>query len=160
MNDTWDKLESTKRFSRWSAWCAVVLAFVAATAGVVEMITEAANVASIAFAFLSGTAGLSSLVADRRKRALEDAHKSTKPEMDVAIKTGESTGRLLVVIEPRNKIPFEYKWIIVTRNNSVVSGIPLEWTKVIPNDETPRFSQYADFNIDKVVDDYVELRFD
>jgi hypothetical protein len=143
-----------------AAWSAVVLAFIAAAAGLAKVIAGVGNVFSIVFAFLSGLAGLSAKVADRRKHTLEDAHRRTKPEMDVAIKTHEPTGRLLVVVEPRNKVPFECQWIIVTQNNSVVSAIPLEWTKVIPNEQTPRFSQRADFNMGKVVDNYIELRFD
>jgi hypothetical protein len=156
----WDNQERIKRLSTQAAWWAVVFAFIAAAAGLVEVVTGVANVTSIPLAFLSGLAGLSAKVADRRKRRLEDVHKRTKPKMDVAIKTHEPTGRLLVVIEPQNRVPFEFQWIIVTRNNTVVSGIPLEWAKVIPSDQKPRFTQRADFDMSKVVDNYIELRFD
>jgi|SRR5215212_4640091 len=160
MNDTWAKLEATKRFSKWATWCAVVLAFIAGAAGVVEAITGATNASSIALACLSGIAGLSALVADKRKQTLDNAHKRTKPELNVAIKTHDPTGQFLVVIEPQNKIPFKYDWKIVTRNNLVVSGIHLEWGKILPSDKTPIFTERANFDVSRVVDDYIELRFD
>jgi hypothetical protein len=146
MKAIWDNQGRIKHLSTQAAWWAVVLAFIAAAAGLVEVVTGVANVTSIPLAFLSGLAGLSAKGADRRKQKLEDAHKITKPEMDVAIKTHEPTGRLLVVIEPRNRVPFEFQWIIVTRNNSVVSGIPLEWGKVVPSDQKPRFTERANFD--------------
>src|SRR5919202_6340355 len=114
MNDTWDKLQSTKRFSRWPAWGAVFLAFVAGAAGLVEIITGTTNIVSIALAFLSGISGLSAKVAGKRKQTLDDTHKRTRPEMDVFIATHTPTDRLLVIIEPRNKVPFEYDWKITT----------------------------------------------
>jgi hypothetical protein len=138
----------------------VVLAFVAGAAGLIETVTgTTTNVASIVLALLSGITGLSAKIANTRKQALEDAHKRTRPEMDVYIATHEPTERLLVIVEPRNKVPFELRWIIVTRNNKVVSGIPTDWTKIIPNDQTRRFNQPATFNANKVIDDYIELRF-
>lgn len=160
MNDTWDKLESIKRFSRWSAWCAIILAFIAAAASLVEVIADATNVSSIVIAFLSGIAGLSAKVADRRKQTLENAYMRTKPEMDVYIATHTPTDRLLVVVEPRNMVPFEFDWKIVTKNNIIVSGIHLRWGKIVPSDQTPRFTTPATFDANRVIDDYIELRFD
>ena len=162
-DDIWNKFESTKSFSRKVAWFAVVLAFLAGAAGLlttVEVLAQAANVSSIAFAFLSGIAGLAAKLADKRKRALEDAHKRTSPEIEVSIKTSSTTGQLLVVIEPRNKVPFECQWKVVTRDNVVVSGIPLDWTKVYPDNQTPVLTQRADLDVNRIVDDHVELRFD
>src|SRR4051794_12645560 len=117
MDDTWDKLRATERFSKGLAWCAVVLAFIAGAAGLVEIIVGANNIASIVLALLSGITGLSSKIAERRKQTLEDAHKRTPPEMDVYIATHTPTERLLVIIEPRNEVPFAYDWKIVTKNN-------------------------------------------
>jgi hypothetical protein len=161
MNDTWDKLRATEQFSRWLAWGAVVLAFGAGVAGLVETVTgTTTNVASIVLALLSGITGLSAKMANTRKQALEDAHKRIRPEMDVYIATHEPTERLLVIVEPRNKVPFEYDWKIVTQNNKVISGLHLEWGKMVPNDQTSRLIERADLNTDKVIDDYIELRFD
>jgi hypothetical protein len=159
-NDMWDKLERTEQFSRWSAWCAVVLAFVAGAAGLIETVTgTTTNVASIVLALLSGITGLSAKIANTRKQALEDSHKRTHPEMDVCIATHEPTERLRVVVEPRNKVPFEYDWKIVTRNDIIVSGIHLEWGKIVPN-RTSRLIEPADFDTNEVMDNYIELRFD
>ena len=47
----------------------------------------------------------------------------------------------------------------ITRNNKFVSGIPTDWTKIIPNDQIRRFNQPANFNANKVLDNYIELRF-
>lgn len=160
--DTWSKLEFTTSFSKRSAWCAVVLAFLAGVAGLlktVEVAAQVANVSSIVFAFLAALAGLAAKLADKRKQALEEAHKKTCPKMEVSIKTGNDTGQYFVVIEPHNKVPFECQWKIATQNNAIISGIPLDWTKVYP-DKTPVLAQRADFHVDRVIDDHVELRFD
>lgn len=160
MKATWDKLETIEKFSKWMAWFAVALAFLAGGASLVEEIINSPNITSIALAFLSGIAGLSTKIAGRRKQTLESIHRRTKPEIDVAIKTYGPSGRFLVTIEPRNEVPFEFRWLIVTRDNVVVSGLQLDWSKVKPNELTPRFSQHAEFQIDKVVENYIELRFD
>lgn len=160
MKDMWNKLEAVEGFSKWTGWLAVVLAFLAGGAGLIEEIARLPNVSSISLAFLSGIAGISTKIVGRRKLTLEAVHKRVKPELDVAIKTHEPTGRFLVTIEPRNRVPFEFRWLIVTHDNVVVSGIQLGWTKIIPNEQTPRFSQHADFHLDKVVHNYVELCFD
>jgi len=161
--DIWSKLVSTTRFSKRLAWWAVVFAFLAGVAGLlktVETFAQIASVSSIIFAFLAAFSGLTAKLADKRKQELEEAHKRTPPRMEVAIKTSNDTGQFLVVIEPRNKVPFECQWKIVTRNSIYVSGIPLDWTKVYPDNQTPVFTQRADFDASRVIDDYVELRFD
>ena len=162
MNDTWDKLERTEQFSRWSAWCAVVLAFVAGAAGLAELIARDTSILSIVFALLallSGTTGLLAKIADRRKQTLQNAFKRIHPEMAAFIATHDSARRLCVVIEPRNKVPFEYDWKIVTRNDIIVSDIHLEWGKIVP-DRTPRLIEPVDLDTNKVMDNYIELRFD
>jgi hypothetical protein len=42
----------------------------------------------------------------------------------------------------------------------VVSGLHTEWGKILLNDETSILTEDAQIDMDKVLDDYVELRFD
>ena len=57
-------------------------------------------------------------------------------------------------------MPFEYDWKIVTVNDLIVSGIHLQWRKVVPKRQIPRFSEPARFEESRVIDDYIELRFE
>jgi nitrate reductase NapAB chaperone NapD len=158
--DIWRKLGLWTSFSKRLTWCAVVFAFLAGLAGLlktVEEIAQVANVLSIVLAFLAALAGLAAKLADKRKQALEEAHMRTCPEMEVAIKTSSNSGRFLVVVEPHNNVPFEYDWKIVTRNNLIISGMHLQWGRVDPNPQTPVFTERADFDVSRVVDDYIGL---
>jgi hypothetical protein len=158
----WKSIEGANTFSKRAAWSGVILAFVAGIIGLftpADQFSKTATIISVALAFLSGIVGLLAMLATKSKEKLEQELKITHPRMDVAIKTVEATGQLLVVIKPLNKVPFECKWLIVTRNNIVVSGLQLDWIRLIPNDATPFFQSPAEFALDKVVDNYVELRF-
>lgn len=158
----WKTIERVNTLSKRAAWVGVVLAFIAGLIGLltpIERFSKVATIVSVALAFLSGIVGLLAMVATKRKENLEEALKKTHPKLDVAIKTGEATGQLLLIIEPQNKVPFECQWLIVTRNNVLVSGMQLDWIKIIPKDEIPFFHSPAEFDTDKVVDNYLELRF-
>jgi hypothetical protein len=158
----WDSLDSLKIFSKLASWCAVILAFVAGTVGlftVIDIFEKSATLLAVILAFISGICGLLVLIADKRKEVLEMRFRKTSPEVDASIKTGEASGQLLVVVEPRNKVSFEYDWCIVTENNIMVTGIHLEWGKIIPNESRPFFKVLASIDMDKVTNNYLELRF-
>jgi nitrate reductase NapAB chaperone NapD len=159
----WKTIEGANTLSKRATWGGVMLAFIAGIIGLltpVERFSKTATIISVALAFLSGIVGLLAMATAKRKEQLEEELKVTRPEIEVAIKTSEETGQLLVVIEPHNRVPFECKWLIVTTNNVVVSGLQLDWIKIIPKDEIPFFQSPAKFAFNKVVDNYVELRFD
>jgi hypothetical protein len=158
----WDSLNSLKAFSKLASWCAVILAFVAGSVGLFTLINffeKGATLLSVILAFISGIFGLLALIADKRKDVLELQFRKTSPELNVSIKTGEESNRLLVVIEPLNKVPFEYDWCIVTENNIMVTSIHLEWGKIIPNESSTFFTTPASIDMAKVTNNYLELRF-
>ena len=65
----------------------------------------------------------------------------------------------MVLIQPLNDVPFECDWRVVTRNDVVVSGIGLEWTKVVPKPGISIYHGDVDVSLDRLQDGYVELRF-
>lgn len=157
----WTDLESADKASKRATSLSIVLAFLSAIAGLLTLIGSISflsTLLAVILAFLSGTAGILSISADRRRVSLEEAFKRTPPDIGVSIKTKEPSGEFVVVIEPRNKIPFEFQWVIVTKDDQIISGIPLEWGKVYPK-VSNRFFDRAEFDTSKVVDNYIELRF-
>jgi len=159
----WKDPEFVQVVSKRATWWAVLLAFLSGIAGLLTTAypsLQALVIASVIFAFLSATAGFVVLIADKRKGQLENDFKRTRPEMEVAIVPGQKNGDFFVLIKPHNNIPFEERWVIVTLNNAIISGIPLGWVKIVPHAECPYFLEKADMNLSKVRDNYIELRFD
>jgi hypothetical protein len=158
----WNRLVSVQTISTRAAGCAVLLAFLAGITSLLSAIgtlPQLLSALSVVFAFVSGFAGLLALVAEKRKHELEDTQKRTPPKLDVAIKTDESGGQFYVVIEPKNNVAFEEQFLIVTRNDEIISGVPLDWAKIFPNSASPNLLALANMDLSKVKDNYVELRF-
>ena len=93
------------------------------------------------------------------RNAEQIAIKHTRPLVDVSLGKSDRTGKILLVIIAGNQIPFKTSWHVVTENNMVVSGILLEKPEVFPTEEKKRFLQEVIINDDKVVNNYIELRF-
>jgi hypothetical protein len=129
----WNDLEAVRTLAKVATWLGVIFALLAATSGVVR------------------------LVADSRAATLDQKRKMTPPEVRLELRRlAHDTVR--IVIESLNLIPFECQWKIVTRNNIIVSGIPLDWTKVVPTSDNRVFHADEKFNVDKVADNYIEVR--
>ena len=162
IDDMWNDWESVQIASKRATGWAVLSAFLSGITGLLSLanvVPQVLTIASVVLAFVSGSAGLFALIADKRKDKLEDKFKRTPPKVEATIKTGQEDGKFYVVIEPRNDVPFEEQWMIVTLNNEIISGIPLDWTKIVPNSEHPHFHQQAGMDLSKVRDGYIELRF-
>lgn len=158
----WNDLGFVEKTSKRVTWFTVVLAFLSGLAGLAAMIQTLSKVTTwlaVIFAFLSGITGIMVVVANKRKEALEDAFKRTPPHIEVAIETGKEDEKFYVIIKPRNKVPFECQWLIVTQNNQVISGVPLDWVKIFPNDKYPFFQHCENINLNSVLYNYIELRF-
>jgi hypothetical protein len=156
------KLEQLQKKAKFSTAGAAILAFLSGIAGLFttnENFSLLATWVTVILAFLSAALGVSSLLIEKHKDTAEKIFKKTKPNMNIDIKTGESNKKLLVVIEPLNEVPFEYNYKIVTRNNIIISGIFLEWGKIYPSKDQPYLLELANIDLSKVIDDYVELRF-
>ena len=101
---------------------------------------------------------IDSRIADLRQSE-EAERKNTRPVVDASLGNSESKGNILLQIVPSNKIPFKARWLVVTENNQVVSGILLEEPIIIPKDDQERILYEVTINNDKVVNNYIELRF-
>ncbi len=90
----------------------------------------------------------------------EEQRRRTPPALDAYLAFGEQSQQLLVVIDAKNDIPFKYRSVIVTERNLIVSGIQLEDGEIYPVTNTKkRWSEKANIHRDKVLNEYVELRF-
>jgi hypothetical protein len=125
----------------------------------VEALGKTAMWLSVVLAFLAGIAGVVRVVASSRAETLTVERKKTPPSFEVQLqRSGRDT--LVVLIESKNLIPFECQWKIVTRDNRLVNGIPLDWTKVYPTPQNKLFRVFEHIDLTKVRDNYLEIRFD
>lgn len=52
----------------------------------------------------------------------------------------------VIAIEAQNDMPFECKFIAKLENNTIISGIPLEWTRIVPTPQQRLFYWKERFN--------------
>ena len=100
---------------------------------------------------------------DTLVEATSQERKNTPPEMRVVLGTATSRGkdhpgRTLLEIRCENEIPFNARWLVVTREDRLVSPFMTAPMKIVP-EGTPIFKTPIQINAEKVVDDYIELRF-
>ena len=67
-------------------------------------------------------------------------------------------GRTLLQVTAKNGIEFNATWLVTTRNDTVVSPIMTSQFHVVTS-ATPVFKTPVTINDDRVVDEYIELRF-
>ena len=67
-------------------------------------------------------------------------------------------GKTLLQITAKNDIEFNASWLVTTRNNTVVSPIMTSQFHVVPS-ATPVIKTPVTINDDRVIDEYIELRF-
>ena len=157
-----EELKNLESYSKKVSWASVVLAFLSGIIGFLkfsESYSQYAISGSIFLAFVSGFSGLIAKFVQKRQEELQEEFKKTKPNMDVYLAKGIEDGKIYVVVEPKNKIPFDLDFKVCTRKNIVVSSIFLERPKVYPNDKLKKFLYSADINFQRIIDDYIELRF-
>ena len=87
------------------------------------------------------------------------AHKNTKPLVKGFLAHSATSGKKLLVMDAENEIPFKASWFVVTHNDVVVSPIMLRQQEIHPTETKRRFSSTIVINSEKVVDNYIELRF-
>ena len=96
----------------------------------------------------------------RNLHELEQATlRNTPPEFDVFLARSEPSGRIVIVINTTNLIPFTARWHVLTKNNALVSGLLLETPEIRPTKPGERISWPVTIQDAKVVDDYLELHF-
>ena len=89
--------------------------------------------------------------------------KNTPPEMRVVLGTATSHGKddlgsTLLEIRCKNEIPFNATWLVVTRENRLVSPFMTAPMKIVP-EGTPIFKIPIQIKERNVVGEYIELRF-
>ena len=93
------------------------------------------------------------------KADIEFARKNTSPIVDVRLGHLSSSGEKVIEMDVRNETPFEASWLVTTKNNIVVSPIMTEKAKIVPRKPQKRFLYRITINREKVIDNYIELRF-
>jgi hypothetical protein len=140
LNALWDNPEALARTAKVAPYVFIVLGFIVALAGQYVRSTLDARVQQL-------------------KVAAEAARKRTPPELDAYLAFGEKSRELLVIIDAKNEIPFKARWILTTANNVSIAGVPLEDVEIHPTNERRRWNSKANIQTDRLVNDYVELRF-
>ena len=87
------------------------------------------------------------------------AHKNTRPLIKPFLGHSATSGKKLLVMDTENTIPFRASWLIVTEKDQVVSPIMIGQEEIFPTEDNKRFSAEITINSDKVVNQYIELRF-
>jgi hypothetical protein len=123
-------------------------------------LTKVATWAAAVLGLLAGGAGVLAVLAGNRADTLREELKKTPPRVEVALAFFRDK-KLHVVIDSLTKVPFEHQWVIATKNDILVTGFPLEWTKTYPSKAPQRFNQLVEpLHPEKIIESYVELRFE
>lgn len=69
--------------------------------------------------------------AGRRAKVEAEKQRRTPPQISVDL-VAQSPKKFRLEIRLGNSIPFEFKYLVTTTKDLMVTGIPLEWTKVFP----------------------------
>lgn len=111
-------------------------------------------------AFVLGLAAVlissSILAVNLRADSLEEARRRTPPDLSVGAKVdGE---RIIIYVESRTEIPFDFIPRVVTKDDGLVSSLATDWTPAYPREPGQVFAQSLSFHPDEVVDGVVEVR--
>lgn len=136
----WDDLDLLVKVGRWIPYVFIVLGFLVAISGqfvrgfVDERITQL-------------------------RQAAELGKKQTPPNLDAQVAVSDK-GSLLVVIDVKNEIPFQSRWLVVTEKDKVVSGLMIQDAEFHPSPSRMQWQHKLNINKEEVVNDYLELRLD
>ena len=87
------------------------------------------------------------------------AHKNTKPIIKVFLAHSARSRKKLLIMDPENEIPFRANWLVVTENDQLVSPFMTGQEEIFPTKDKRRFSTEITINAEKVINEYIELRF-
>jgi hypothetical protein len=100
------------------------------------------------------------LAARRKAEEAAEQIRRTPPNIDVHLASSAVKEKLTLYINCGNLVPFEFRAIVVTENNIIVTGLPLGMTKVFPKKGRQLFNDVLDLHIDQVRDGFLELQVD
>ena len=142
--DLWNNTTTLERAAFFTPYVFIVLGALVAASGI----------------YLKGVIDKRIVLLDERanQRAM-----NTPPQIKVRLGTSTSggddiVGKTLLQITAKNDIEFNANWLVTTRNNTVVSPIMTSQFHVVPS-ATPVIKTPVTINDDRVVDEYIELRF-
>lgn len=101
---------------------------------------------------------------EAQDRKAAEERRRTPPKLDAYL-TPVGAGRVRVTIVSENLIPFEFRYVIVTKpknptgNGEIVAPFALGMAKIYPNQDRKVFSEDVEINNEKVQGSYLELRF-
>ena len=103
-------------------------------------------------------------IIDARIGGLEAAALITRKNTRPLIKpflghSGTNTGKKILVMDTENAIPFRANWLVVTEKDRIVSSIMTSKIEIFPTEDNKRFSAEITINNERVVNQYIELRF-
>ena len=136
----WDNPDLLIRVGRWVPYVFIILGFLVAGSG----------------QFVKGL--VDGRIAQLRQQS-EDTRKRTPPSIDAQLAVSDK-GNLYVVIEAKNQIPLKSRWLVVTEENQVVSGLMIQDAEFHPSQEKKRWQDKLHIDKEKIRNDYLELRMD
>lgn len=136
----WDNLDLLVKVGRWVPYVFIVLGFLVAASG------------QFVRGFVDGR------ITQLRQQS-EDTRKRTPSILDAQLAISDK-GNLYVVIEAKNQIPFRSRWLVVTEENQVVSGLMTQDAEFYPSPEKMRWQDRLTISKEKIRNDFLELRLD
>ena len=115
--------------------------------------------AKIFVVFLMLIAGFTPIIRVPIDKALVKHQKLIPPQLEVNMGYSEK-GNIFVGADSKNDVPYKARWVICTKDNKVVSGIMIEDVIFYPKSGSKRMQYKQEIDKGKVIDDYLELRFD
>jgi hypothetical protein len=93
------------------------------------------------------------------KTQIELSRKHTPPLIEAFLAFNRTIGQIVVAVKAQNDIPFKARWVVVTKNNKIISGLMMQDAEFYPSESKQSWSHRVDIPENDVVDNFVELRF-
>jgi hypothetical protein len=142
----------------FATWAAAVLALVGALVGFIFWRRDAPWVKGTValLALCAGLSGLAAILLGQQIAAREVKWRTTAPVLDVFLERATPDAGV-VIITSETDVPFECTWMVVTRNNTNVSGMMLEKAKFYPRTMPGPYRTRVRIQSDRVIDNYLEV---
>jgi hypothetical protein len=100
------------------------------------------------------------LAQKEQQEAEAERIRHTAPIIVVSLASVPEHGKIMVRFESVNHIPFEYRYVLTTENNRIVSGIPFAFSKAFPKSAPGGVLFYSidPIQFDQIKNNYLEIR--
>jgi len=163
----WNSLEAVERFSFWM-FIVLIIGLVLGAVGTISTRLAGRQIDRLkAQRDAAQQAEIRQQLADtqqqlteqRKREAAAREYRRTPPIVQVAL-AAAAHDKFFVEIVAENLIPFEFNYMVMTKGNSILSGIPLERVKVFPETAKRKFSSAVSVDLRGIRDKYLELKFE